>query len=1000
MILGLRNGFDMFEKLAAREVKTTPESVLRDIFNSVIGNSVIDAMFMDTTFKSVIGVSNIPFKAPTVLKLLKNLKVSTYLLDNSKDGSSLLISLTGTNNIKVYKACDNKVEEIEVQGDIKEEIIVMLSNVQEWAGSINKDGEHVIDLKNPAPGPHFYINLLLGNRVGYDHALQTTPKSVVDRVGRGAFRSHAATQVLATRWDMRQDENGFPANRQFYLVEDYKKIFYSADANDANIEKAVCTHSQNNTVIEYTTKCGLSIKRTIFILPQEDGLPLATEVQRIEIKNNRKTSRNLKLVYTGMFGPATPHAVFEDVTYTNVIMQSSILTGDDGSIIAISPDYYPEPCKEDVRFSSMIIRNGDSIKYPKEFCANYNEFVGNGTLENPENISKLSNLFYRKGPGFFALAGDMSVEAGGTCVVDNFTGLVSNKVNPDFNYDTYKVEIETLLNKFAKSEEVEKAFVKNLEFGKQYSSFMQLQTEDEAFNTYVNKNLPFQVLYQTFVSRSFCQTQKGYREIGFREIQDIFATMYYFVSMGKAEFVKELLKEWCSKIFEFGFAYHNFFWVGKEPGKWSDDALWFVQAAYRYVTLTGDIGFMDEEVEVAGTEPMKYRPVYETIKALIKYSAQISVGKHGLPLLDNADWNDCLKLDNNFIDGITKEKMYRDQLQRTGGKDGDPFESDYTESVMNAFLLKVAIDETIDIAKEKGDTQYFEQLTKMAQNLFDNLQKHAWKGDFFARALFNRYKNGEFEFLGAKGDKLSSDPELDGSYFLNSFSWAVLGDCASESQMSTMLDVMEKTLKTPFGLKVVTATDLGRVANDTATGHYFPGDRENAGVFKHATMMATAAMFKAAKQVKDKNLASRLAKMGYWMIDLVVPYRTMTDPFSIAGNPRFCTQYNNSETGENIGPMLSGTSTWLILTLMSAFGVEYTTKGLIIDPVIREEQKSTSYTINTGRAKYNVTVKKPEGFYRIADGKSKVLVDGSAIEGNLIPLFDDNKEHSVEIVFE
>jgi len=43
---------------------------------------------------------------------------------------------------------------------------------------------------------------------------------------------------------------------------------------------------------------------------------------------------------------------------------------------------------------------------------------------------------------------------------------------------------------------------------------------------------------------------------------------------------------------------------------------------------------------------------------------------------------------------------------------------------------------------------------------------------------------------------------------------------------------------------------LNKIANDTATGHYFFGDRENGAVFKHASMMAVAALIKAAKKVK------------------------------------------------------------------------------------------------------------------------------------------------------
>jgi hypothetical protein len=80
-----------------------------------------------------------------------------------------------------------------------------------------------------------------------------------------------------------------------------------------------------------------------------------------------------------------------------------------------------------------------------------------------------------------------------------------------------------------------------------------------------------------------------------------------------------------------------------------------------------------------------------------------------------------------------------------------------------------------------------------------------------------------------------------------------------------MLDVLESVLKTPYGIKLMSPTDLGKVANDTATGHYFPGDRENGGVFKHACMMATAAMFKAAKEVKDEKLAARLSTLAYWI---------------------------------------------------------------------------------------------------------------------------------------
>ena len=79
-----------------------------------------------------------------------------------------------------------------------------------------------------------------------------------------------------------------------------------------------------------------------------------------------------------------------------------------------------------------------------------------------------------------------------------------------------------------------------------------------------------------------------------------------------------------------------------------------------------------------------------------------------------------------------------------------------------------------------------------------------------------------------------------------------------------MLELVESVLKTPYGLRLMSPTDLGKVAKGTATGEYFLGDRENGGVFKHACMMATAAMFKAAKRSNNPVLAEKLSRLAYW----------------------------------------------------------------------------------------------------------------------------------------
>lgn len=265
--------------------------------------------------------------------------------------------------------------------------------------------------------------------------------------------------------------------------------------------------------------------------------------------------------------------------------------------------------------------------------------------------------------------------------------------------------------------------------------------------------------------------------------------------------------------------------------------------------------------------------------------------------------------------------------------------------------------------------------------------------------LFNRYPNEEYTYLGAAGDGMSSDPAKDGSYFLNSFSWSILAGCADEDQIAVMLDTMKAHLMTPYGMKLVSPVALGRVSTHTASDEYFPGDRENGGVFKHACMMAAAAMFKGAKEVSSPDLAAELCRLGYWLLDRIMPFKTMADPFAVCGNPRFCTQYNNSETGENIGPMLSGTSTWLTLSLMEALGIEYTEQGIALSPVLREEQTELTYTLKLGSSSYRIQVRKPEGFHRMQDGAARLTLDGRVLEDGLVPAIDDGFAHEVELIF-
>ena len=986
------------KKIATRQALINPEKKAYEIFKEYIKiKTNINACFLDSGFKHIIAIQNLPRKVPFINELFRFPEISTIF----QPMNSYFINY-GNNgyDVQLYCSYNGLIQEIQLADIQQDRLKFLYQNMIHWGGELNGKGEHIIDLISPSPGPHYSVNLLLGNRIGYSHPLQSTPKSVVDRLGRGSFRTHADTQVLATRWDMLPEENGFPANRQFYILEEDNIVFFSANPLHHNIQQGKCIHSVNNTKIFYKTKCGLEIERTIFLLPQEESLPLATEIQQIKIKNNTNTDRDLKIIYIGMFGTAAHHALSQDVIYSNIIMQSQILQDDEYNIKAVGWDYYPEEFREDHRFHSTILHKGDNKIYPTEFCFNYYDFVGSGCLNNPYNINKLNNKMQRKGPGFFAIGINFLIEDNEEILLDNLTGVTSKILNNNYDDEiTYINEISALISKFEDKKAGKDSLKKVLKFQDNYKRFIQLRSADKDFENYFNINLPFQVLYQTFLSRSFAQTQKAYREIGFREIQDLIASIYNFVSMNKKELAKTLLKTWANNIYELGYANHNFYWVGKEPGVYSDDALWFLQALDQYIKMTDDYSILDDESEIAGTNSKRKRKIYNTIIAIIRYSSEISIGRHNIPLLDHADWNDCLKIDEDYINGPTKEKLYYEQIEKSGNPN-EPFISNYSESVMNGFLLKIALDIGYRFATKLNDKEQADKWKHKSQSLIENIQKFAWKEDFFARVLINKFPDGKFTYIGAKGDGLSADPKFNGSYFLNSFSWSIIANIASEKQIVIMLDSIEKYLKTPYGVKIISPTALEKLSSSTASSHYFQGDRENGGIFKHACMFFVSALFKASKEVENYELAERMTKMAYWMIDLTVPYKTIEQPYILGGNPRLCTQYINSESGENIGPLLSGTATWLYLSLISALGIDFKENKLIINPIIREEVQNISYTLNTDKTTYSIEIKKPLGFYRLKNCSYKIIFDNKEFSKNEFPLLEDEISHHIEIIFE
>ena len=957
-----------FQHETARNTAHRPLNDAEKIFAGKLqGKS--DAVYLDSSRERVFAVSGLPFSAPAAEYLAGLSGLQELFAGNG----SLLLKKDGE-QLRLYKE-ENETALTPAQ---QEELRKALGRVLNAPGELNEKGEWTVDLQTVPVGTHYPVNLLLGDRENYEDPLQTTPKSVVDALGHGSFRSAQEKQVLATRYVLSPEENGEPFNRQFYLTEKGKQIFYSGDPV-TNVAEAKATHGNNYTKIVYRTECGLKIERTIFLLPQQEGMPSAVEAQRIVIANESGMPRELRIVATGMFGISDPSTISGDIVYANVVVESELCSFE-GKPVALSAHHKPKDCQVEKRFA-MLLCDGEGMD---EYTSSLSAFLGKGTVEQPENLARLNNAPLRRGAAFFAMARTLKLEAGEAKTVDTFAGMTLKDHDANTEFD---LELWTLYRYYRDPQNLEKTFRKICADAEAYRSYLQLRTGDRDLDAYVSYNLPFQVLYQTYVSRSFAWTQKSYRETGFREIQDLYASVYYLHAQGKDALIKRLLRSWIENVFGMGYAYHNFTTRGKEPGMCSDDALWLVQAVHRYVYLSGDHDFLKQRFAIAGSQ--QDRPLIETLKAIITYSGKISVGKHGLPLLDRADWNDTLRLDKGVLEGPEKEELYLHQLQKNGHGFGTAFENEQSESVMNAFLLVIAAEELKDLAKLCDEPEICAFAAATAEEMRENTRRYAWKQDYYARCLLNDSR--EYKYLGSTGDRLSADPAIDGSYFLNSFSWSLLSDTATPEQIRSMLDIVDRYLKTDAGLKLCTLVEYDRLGITTGTSFYFPGDRENGGVFKHAAMMATVASLQKARTLKDKELAGRLKDLAFFMIRRTLPYTAMEDPFRLKGNPRFCTQYNNSETGENIGPILSGTASWLTLALYEVCGIRYEDGAVCFEPVC--DRPYFAYVLKPGETEIRVEIDASKD-YRLNEN-SHILLDGEPQETARVVL--DGQKHELKI---
>ena len=365
------------------------------------------------------------------------------------------------------------------------------------------------------------------------------------------------------------------------------------------------------------------------------------------------------------------------------------------------------------------------------------------------------------------------------------------------------------------------------------------------------------------------------------------------------------------------------------PAYRADDALWLFPTVYKYVSETGNLAFMDEEITWSNIE--EKASVYEHLKRAIDFSMN-HLGNHGMPAGLHADWNDCLRL----------------------GKKG--------ESTFVAFQLVYAVKILKTYALEKNDAEYAKYLDEVKAKL-DEILSACWNEDRWIRG----YKE-DGTVIGQR-----TDPEA--SMWLNPQSWSVISGFASKEQAEKAMDSVERELNTPYGAMVMYPPYVKHGFDGALMQCFNKCTKENAGIFSQPQGW----LILAESKLGHGNRAYK-----YWKEAAPATYNEnaehrVLEPYVYG---QFVEGKDSPFAGRAHVHWLTGTaSTVMVGTTEGILGLNPETKGIVIDPSIPSEWKEYTMKKTFRGKKLNVTVKNPNGSEH---GVKSVTVNGEKIEGKLI----------------
>ncbi len=635
--------------------------------------------------------------------------------------------------------------------------------------------------------------------------------------------------------------------------------------------------------------------------------------------------------------------------YTNAdwvpqTMTVDAIRNEDGTVLLQQYAFMKKAYEQNFFTSNYLV---DSFQTDRKLFLGDNEY---GTWKNPLELQEesLSNHQTRRGDNIAALLHKLgSLAPGETKRIITQLG----QEQPD--------KISAAIVKYKDEKAVDTAFLNLGEFWNKYLNKAQFKTPDANFNTMINIHNPRQCHTTLNWSRylSLYQLGLGARGLGFRDSsQDVMGILANVPDDGR-----KLMEKLLSVQKPNGAAMHQFFPLTMEANEgdsrdeeghkfYGDDHLWIILAVSEYLKETGDYDFLQKEITFYNKKlPLEKREkgtVLEHLKRSLNFTKS-NTGQHGLPLLGFADWNDTVNLQGN------------------------------AESVFIANLYGVALNEMIELMKYLDNKSLVTTYREDHEHMKAVLNDHCWDGEWYKR------------YFEESGEAIGSKTNSEGQIYTNAQSWSILSGFATDERAKKALESVNSKLNTKYGIKLSYPGYNGFDPTKGGVTTYPPGAKENGGIFLHSNpwVMIAETMIgngdRAFQYYDQINPAAQNDSIDRFECD---PY---CYPQNILGDehPQFGLARNS---------WLSGTSSWTYQAATKyIMGLKPQHNGLEINPCIPKAWNGFTAVREFRNSIYKIYVKNPN---HISKGVISMLIDGEKMEGNIIPIFNDNKKHTVEII--